>query len=154
MRPAALTLLAFLAPSTAFAQSTDSQTLQALLQEIRQIRNDLYGMTLVAQRVQILLYRIQLQEDAARRTALRYDQKAAEERLSSLQNPNERAPHEEVAREMKRRAEMWSAEESSYRAAEAAAGSDLRNEQLKLLELQQRLDRLEQQLENYPRPAK
>ena len=72
----------------------------------------------------------------------------AEEKLVSLQNTNQRRELEEVVREMKRRAEMWSQEESSYRAAETAAATDLRTEQAKLAELQQRLDRLEQQLES------
>jgi len=150
------------------AQSSDSQTLAALLQQLRELRQDLHGMTLVAQRVQILLYRVQLQDDAAKKAALRYDHasaklkdaernrmeavsgfKAAEDRLPSLQSPTDRKAGEEVVREMKRRVEMWSAEESSFRAMEVAAGNDLKAEQAKLLELQQRLDRLEQQLEQY-----
>jgi chromosome segregation ATPase len=64
-----------------------------------------------------------------------------------LQNPNQRGELEEVVRDMKRRVEMWSHDESSYRAAETAAAGDL-TEQAKLAELQQRLDRLEQQLES------
>src|SRR5262245_871002 len=163
-RIACLFLLASIAIS---AQSSDSSTLQAVLEELRQLRRDLYGMTLVAQRVQILLYRIQLQDDAMKKASQRYDQtnaklrdaernrseaanglKMAEEKLVSLQNPNERGQLEEVVREMKRRVEMWSHEESSYRAAETAAAGDLRAEQAKLAELQQRLDLLEQQLES------
>ena len=48
---------------------------------------------------------------------------------------------------MKRRFEMWSNDESGYRANEPTAASDLRNEQAKLYELQQRLDTMERQLE-------
>ena len=167
-----LFLVSLLAAFPALSQSNDSQTMQSLLQELRQIRQDLHGMTLVAQRVQILLYRIQLQDEATRKALLRYDQvnsklkdaernrveaarllKDAEEKLSSAQNPNERTSLEEVIREMKRRSEMWSAEESSFRGLEATAETDLRTEQTKLLELQQRLDRLERQLESFGQPG-
>lgn len=156
------------------AQSSDSQTLAGILQQVRELRQDLHGMTLVAQRVQILLYRAQLQGEAVKNAALRYDQvaaklkdaesnrvgsmnafKEAEERLAALQNQSERKAAEEVVQEMKRRLEMWSSEESSFRTAEVAASSDLRTEQAKLLELQQRLDKLERQLEEYAvAPAK
>jgi hypothetical protein len=160
--------LFFVVTTTLLGQSTDSQTLQALLQEMRQLRQDLNGMTLIGQRVQILLYRVQLQDDATRKAGLRYDQvagklkdvernraeavsglKAAEDRLAAMQNANERKVGEVIAHEMKRRVDMWANDESAYRAAEVSAGSDLRTEQGKLLELQQRLDRLEQQLERY-----
>ena len=124
-------------------------------------------MTLVSQRVQILLYRIQLQDDVTKKTTQRYDQasaklrdaernrgeaanglRAAEGKLASLQNPNQRGEFEEVVREMKRRMECGLREENNYRAAESAAASDVRTEQAKLSELQQRLDRLEQQLQS------
>ena len=168
-----LACLFLLTLTTMPAQTAESPTLQALLQEIRLLRQDLYGMTVVAQRVQMLLYRVQLQDDAMKKATQRYDQvnaklkdaernhaeavnalKAFEEKLASAQTPNERGALEEAVREMKRRVNMWSQDESGYRAAESAAGSDLRNEQAKLLEFQQRLDRLEQQLENYsPAPS-
>lgn len=154
--------------ATAAAQPNDSQTLQALLQEVKQLRQDMQGMTLVAQRVQILLHRIQLQDDLTKKAAQRYEQASArlkdaerahsgaanemsraEEKLASLQNPTERKPLEEFVNELKRRVEMWSNDEARYRAAEVASGSDLKGEQAKLFELEQRLDRLEQQLESY-----
>jgi hypothetical protein len=54
---------------------------------------------------------------------------------------------------MKRRVDMWSQEESGLRAAEIEAASDLKGEQAKLADLQQRLGQLEHQLENRP-PAR
>jgi chromosome segregation ATPase len=161
-----------LASTTMPAQSSDSQTLLALLQELRQLRQDMYRMTLGAQRAQILLHRIQLQDDATKKTIQRYEQtnarfrdaerahaeavsglKAAEEKLASLQNPNQRGELEALVQEMKQRVEMSSREESGYRAADVAAGGDLRTEQAKLSDLQQRLDRLEQQMEATLRPS-
>src|SRR5690348_8340227 len=118
------------------AQSADSQTLQSLLQEVRHLRQDIQGLTLTAQRVQILLYRVQLQDDDVKKAVQRYDQangklkdaerahreaanglKDAEDKLASLQSPKEREPLQEVAREMKRRADMWTQEESNFRSA-------------------------------------
>jgi chromosome segregation ATPase len=159
--------LVFAAASTILAQQpADSQTLQALLQEMRQLRQDLNGMTLVGQRVQILLYRIQLQDDVTKKAAQRYDQanakvrdaernrteavsslKATEDKIAAARDQNERDRLESIVRELKRRIEMWSNDEAGYRAAEGAAGTDLRTEQAKLSELHQRLDRLEEQLE-------
>lgn len=158
--------LFFVFSSTMLAQSTDAVTLQALLQEVRQLRQDLNGMTLVAQRMQILLYRVQLQDEVTKKAAQRYDQasakvrdaernrteamsdlKTAEENLASVRSPIERNSREDQVREMKRRVEMWSNDESGCRATEAVAASDLRSEQAKLSELQQRLDTVERQLE-------
>ena len=51
-------------PAFAQSSSTDSQTLQALLTEVRQLRHDLQTATVAAQRVQIALYRLQRQEAA------------------------------------------------------------------------------------------
>ena len=154
---------------SALAQTSDSQTLQAILQELRQLRQDLQGTTVVAQRVQILLYRLQLQDDAIKKAVQRHDQivakvkdaeraridatnglKTAEEKLATLRDQNQRPAVEAEVGEMKRRVDMWFQDESGLRAAEIAADSDLKAEQAKLADLQQRLDQLERQLENRP----
>ena len=159
--------LLFLTSAALVAQSNDSQTLQAILQEVRQLRNDLAGTTVVAQRVQILLYRLQLQGDAVKNAAQRHDQtvtrvndaerarldaanglRTVEERLASLGgNDSQRPVIEAQVIEMKRRVEMWSHDESDRRVVEIAAASDLKREQATLADLQQRLDELERQLQ-------
>jgi chromosome segregation ATPase len=164
----------FLAATGMLAQSSDPQTLQALLQEVRQLREDVRAMTLVGQRVQILLYRVQLQDDATKKAAQRHDQaneelraaernrleganrlKAAEEKLAALRDQSHREAIEDEVREMKHRFEVWSRDETTYRDAEIAADNELKAEQAKLVDLQQRLDRLERQLESYaPAPGK
>jgi hypothetical protein len=60
---AVLTL--FVIPTLALRQSapTDSQTLQALLAEVRQLRHDLQTTTATTQRAQIALYRLQRQDE-------------------------------------------------------------------------------------------
>jgi hypothetical protein len=74
-RPQLLALGLLLISSAAFGQtsSTDSQTLQALLAEMRQLRQELRITTVAAQRVQILLYRLQIQEGAVERAQRRVD---------------------------------------------------------------------------------
>jgi hypothetical protein len=157
----------FLAVSTVPAQSND-QTLQLLLQELREFRQEIRGMSLVSQQIQILLYRVQLQDEATRKATQRHDQaivklrdaeralaeqtnglKMAEEKLASLQNQSMRGSLEEAIQQLKRSIEIWFRDKNGYQAAEVTAGSDLKAEQAKLSELQQRLDQLERQLANY-----
>jgi hypothetical protein len=167
-----MTSLLLLTSAALVAQSNDSQTLQAILQEVRQLRNDLAGTTIAAQRVQILLYRLQLQGDAVKSAAQRHDQTVAkvndaqrarldaanvlrtvEEKLASLGgNDSQRPVIEAQVSEMKRRVEMWSHDESDRRVAEIAADSDLKREQATMADLQQRLDELERQLQSYAAP--
>jgi ABC-type Na+ efflux pump permease subunit len=53
--------------------STDSQTLQALLAEVRHLREDLQTTSAASLRAQILLYRIHLQENALALATQRLD---------------------------------------------------------------------------------
>ena len=79
-----LSLLLF--PTACFGQSTpsDSQTLQALLLEIRQLRQDLQTTTIAGQRAQILIYRLQGQEAAVARASQRLDE--APDKLARIQD--------------------------------------------------------------------
>ena len=77
MNRSSLFVLSSLVFSTAcFGQTTtgDSQTLQALLLEVRQLRQDLQTTTIAGQRVQILIYRLQGQEAAVARASQRLDE--------------------------------------------------------------------------------
>lgn len=167
-RIAALLLLTSV---TLVAQSADSQTLSSILAELRQLRQELAGTTIAAQRVQILLFRLQMQRDAVKTVMQRHDQaaakvkdaeqnrtkaandlKAAEEGLTSAGHEIQRTALEAEARELKRRVDMWTSEEGELRAAEITADSELRREQATLADLQQKLDQLEIQLQNYAAP--
>jgi hypothetical protein len=79
-----LSLLLF--PTACFGQSnsSDSQTLQALLLEVRQLRQDLQTTTIAGQRAQILIYRLQGQEAAVARVSQRLDE--AREKLARIQS--------------------------------------------------------------------
>jgi len=74
----------------AFTQttSTDSQTLRALLTEVRGLRQDLQSTTLAAQRAQILVYRVQVREAATARAVQRLDN--ARSKLAEVQDRRKR----------------------------------------------------------------
>src|SRR5438034_11662416 len=79
-----LGLLLIATPVLGQSASTDSQTLQALLAEVRQLHHDLQTTTIAAQRSQILLYRLQGQEAIVARASQRLDDARA--RLTEVQS--------------------------------------------------------------------
>jgi chromosome segregation ATPase len=166
-----LTLAFLLVPPAAFCQTSlaDSQTLQALLAEVRQLRQDLRTTAIAAQRVQILLHRLQSQEAAVALVQRRVDEahsnltqtqsemkrltsdvKRIEEMQSNSQNQSERERKdlEDLLPQLKERLASEQSAEQQWQTKQADAEQDLRIEQTKLNELQDQLDRLEKSLEN------
>src|SRR5438034_9458233 len=116
-----------------FGQSTpgDSQTLQALLSEVRQLRQDLQTTTIAGQRAQILIYRLQGQEAAVARASQRHDDardklariqderkhvasdvKQTEDFINNTENPaTQRKELEDRVRQLKTRLELLESEE-------------------------------------------
>lgn len=156
------------APAT-FGQtsSTDSQTLQALLAEVRQLRQDLRTTAVAAQRAQILLYRLQGQEEVVARMQRRLDEvhsnlaqqqfelkrlaseiKLREDMQNNSQNLAERKDLEELLPRLKAEFESLKGAEQQLQSKEAEAEQDLRTEQAKLNALQDQLERLDKSLEN------
>jgi chromosome segregation ATPase len=77
--------LVFLAaPVLAQSSSSDTQTLQAILQELRLLRQELRESTVASERAQILFYRMQAQQSAVARAQQRVDQ--AQTALDRAQN--------------------------------------------------------------------
>ncbi len=113
--------------------SNDSQTLQALLAEVRQLRHDLQTTTVAAQRAQILIYRVQAQESVVRRMQERVDD--ARSRLAQV-------------RFIKVRFDADANKEGEIQATITDAEDRLRMEQAKLGGLQDQLDRLDKTLES------
>ena len=74
-----LGLLLFSASAFGQANPSDSQNLQAVLAELRQLRQDFETTTVATQRIQILLYRLQGQEAAVARASRRLDDADAEQ---------------------------------------------------------------------------
>jgi chromosome segregation ATPase len=147
--------------------STDSQTLEALLAEVRQLRQDLRTTTVAAQRVQILLYRLQGQEAAVARLQHRVDEarstltqtqyelkndasgiKQTEDRLNDTLSTAERKRLEDLLAKLKAELESQKAAEQQWETREMEAEQELKAEQAKLGALQDQLGRLDKTLES------
>jgi chromosome segregation ATPase len=174
MHRSALFALGLLLASTVSggqATPSDSQTLQALLAEMRQLRKDLQTTTVASQRVQILLYRAQLQETAVAGAQRRLDDvhsklaevrsgvrhftseiERAESALNESQNAVDRKQLEDMLTAAKRELESQLATEQEWETKEAQAVQDLRSEQAKLSALQEQLEQLDRSLEQSIRP--
>ena len=164
-----LSLGLFLIPAAALCQSssTDSQTLQALLAEVRQLHRDLLTTTAAAQRAQILLYRLQAQEANVARASRRVDEAKAglaamqsqkkmlnaelkrnEDGLNdSATSATDRKQMEDQMSRIKSRLEQVEGEEQQRQTTQIEAENELQTERLKLTELQDQLDRLQKTLE-------
>lgn len=164
LRPALLALGLVLFSSTAFGQtaSTDSQTLQALLTEVHQLRQDLQTAATAARRAQILIYRLYAQEAAVERASQRFDEaksvadqfqvrkkwetlrlKEYEDRKDRAENPAERKQLDDVISNLKSEMEEWAPMEQEAQTKEMELAEQLRIEQAKLGQLHDELDRLD-----------
>ena len=161
--------IAVFAAATAFGQATakEPDTLQALLAEVRQLRQDIEAMTAVSQRVQILLYKLQTQDAAVTRSSARLNGVRA--RCSELENRrrNDAGDIEKMETEVssgtlepnqtkelqasalansKKILQFETADLQRCKVTESEAETQLRNDQVKLADSQERIDRLETEL--------
>ena len=76
MSKIAFIMVSLFAASAALCQTPakESDTLQSLLMEVHQLRQDIEAMTVASQRVQIALYTLQMQDAAVARTTQRLDE--------------------------------------------------------------------------------
>jgi hypothetical protein len=164
LRRAALVLLLFLCASAALGQATatDSQTLQAMLAEIHQLRQDLQTSAIAARRAQILIYRLHLQEtvvaqviqrlDAAKsyveqlRNQRRYHEsriKENEEWKDQAQTDDQRTQFENTIAELKAQMETFGPAEQEAQTTQLEIEEQARIEQAKLNRLENELDELD-----------
>lgn len=158
-----------------FGQSTnsDSQTLQALLLEVRQLRQDMHSTLVATQRAQILIYRLQAQEAAVARTSQRLTEtrekltQLREEQTMLAENAKQREAviRNEQSSEAERRSAELSlsmiksrlntieGEEEQTQAREMEAQQQERDEELRFTDMREQLDRLDKTLENASRQA-
>jgi chromosome segregation ATPase len=148
----------------AVAQTTpsDSQMTQAMLSEIRQLRQDLHATAAMIQRVQIVVYRIQAQEGLLDRAKQRLELarnicegnemqrknfttqiERAEAAKRSAQNASERQVAEERLANLKSSAEMFASEVGDCRGNQLDAEIKVRAEEAKMSDLQDHLDKLD-----------
>ncbi len=167
-----ITILCLGATVTAAQQSTapyhasETQTLQELLSEVRQLRLALERASSMSFRLQITLQRLQWQQNQVNRVASELDsvrgslgraeseqaQLSAhlsdiETRLSQEQNPDRQKGLQEEQKGAKRILEQQTRNAQDLRAREGELAASLQREQSKLNEVQGRLDALEKAAE-------
>lgn len=163
-------VMAFLlitAPALAQKES-DAETLNVLLTEVRQLRQDLRNAFTVAQRTQVVLYRLQSQEAAVARARQRLDEGRSkltqvqaqrmnaaaqiqnyEDSKSHIQNPIEREDSEQALSQLKAKLDRLGNEEQQSQVGAREAEEQLQSEQEKLNGLQDLLNRLDSALESF-----
>ncbi len=133
---------------------------------MRQLRQELRTATFAAQRVQILLYRLQIQEAAVERAQRRVDEarsalsqtqaevrvaassiKDTEDKVTNAQNPVEKKRQEDLLTKLKAYLESQENSAQQSQTKESEIEQELRTEQAKLNALQDQLDRLDRSLE-------
>ena len=173
-RSCLLIVVLLLTANRSFGQSasTDSQTLQALLAEVRQLHHELQTTTLAAQRAQILLYRLQAQQSVVRRMQERVDDtrsklaqihaeqkrltsavKQYEDSASHADTPAQEKEIAEVMAHFKAGLETQTNNEQEAQAKLVEGDEQLRIEQAKLAELEAHLDLLEKTMERASQPS-
>ncbi|HXY23278.1 MAG TPA: hypothetical protein VEI73_01400 [Candidatus Acidoferrum sp.] len=155
--------------SAAFGQTTqtESQTLQALLAEVRLLRQDLQTSAIAARRAQILIYRLHVQEAAVERASQRVDQakeeleqwraqknyqavqiKRYEEMKDRAEDAAQRKQFDDPITELKAQMEALVPQEQEAQINETELDEELRIEQSKLEQLEEELDRLDRAIMN------
>jgi chromosome segregation ATPase len=159
----------FLIASNGLAQTPakEPDTLQSLLVEVHQLRLDIEAMTAASQRVQIALYALQMQDGAVARSAQRLDSvhnackgamearqhsaseipKVEAELAAGTNDANRLRDLQSFLAQTKTSLELHTTEVQECQAAEAEATTQLRNDQAKLVDLQDRIERLDKTLE-------
>ena len=161
-----LALIAVLAPA-AFAQtaSTDAQLTQTLINELRQLRQDLQVTAAVVQRAQILMYRLQVETGILQRAQQRLDNarntctqsqsqlknlamqiEQMEARLRAAQNPTEQKTVEDSLNRLKSTQALYASMEQQCRPQEIDAQNQTQAAQARVDDFQSQLDRLDKAL--------
>ena len=140
----------------------EPQMTLAMLAEVRQLRQDLQAAAATIQRVQIVLFRLQVQgrllENAKQsleqahiqcsrvpreREMMRAQIERAEFRRRNAQNPEERRGAEELISQLNAQIMELANEERDCQVQQAEAETQFRNEDAKMADLQDQLERLD-----------
>jgi chromosome segregation ATPase len=155
-------------PSFGQSNPTDSQTLQSILTEIRQLRHDLQTATVASQKAQILVHRLDMEQSVVRlmqervdnaQNALehiRLDRQTRANRIKQFEDQESSSDSgspqqkqiDDVLTQMKGMYETLASQEQEAQAKLTDAQEQLRLEQGKMSSLEDQLDQLEQSLEN------
>ncbi len=167
MRALAVTIMALALASAAPAQtaSADSQLTQALLTEIRQLRQDLQVTAAVIQRAQILMYRLQIETGALTRATQRLDDarnrcgsmgsqlksismqiEQYEARQRTSQNPVEQKSIEDTIARLKSTLAQFTNDEQQCQPRIIDAQNQVQSAQARVDDFQSQLDKLDRML--------
>jgi hypothetical protein len=146
--------------------ATDTKNLQAILEEVRQLRLDIRATASTIQRAQLLLYRMRLQMDAVSRATQRVEQAHTEveqfeyqramtdQQLKYLEDKRDRAADSSARSQadneldhVKHWAEQSAAREAEAQTREVEFTNQLKTEEAKLDDLQRQFDALDRKLE-------
>jgi len=166
-------LVLFSMPALSQANAKDSQTLQALLEEVRQLRQDFKTTAAANQKVQVLLYRLQAEQAAVARASHRVDDD--HEQVNQLENQRsklaadikqhedfisradtasgDRKAVEDALPGLRAKLDSLDNQQQEAREKMSSAEEQLRSEQAKLDNLEADLGRLEKTLEIADRAA-
>jgi len=154
-------------PAMGQTNSTDSQTLQALLTEIRQLRQDFEATVVVVHKVQVLIYRLQTQNTTVTRLSRSVDDAHAEVNQlknerdkvdadikqhedfvnSNLNASGDRKAVEDALPGLKERLASLDDQLQQAQKEESTAQEQLQSEKAKLDSLEAEFDRLEKSFE-------
>ena len=169
-----LILLVVSTPALGQTISKDSQTLGALLTEVRQLRQDFEATALVTHKLQILLYRLQTQDTTVARLSRRVDDAHAEvnqlknerDKLageikqdedfvsSNLNTSGDRKAVEDALPGLKEKLASLDDQLQQAQKEESTAQDQLRSQQARLERLEADFDRLEKSFETSQAHAK
>jgi chromosome segregation ATPase len=160
-----LTVLLLAAGASAQTASTDSQTTQTLINEIRQLRLDLQATAAVVQRAQILMYRLQVESGLLSRATQRLDDtrrtcsslqsqiksynmqiEQYEARQRAAQTPAEAKNMEDTLVRIRPQLAQWINEEQQCQPRQIDAQSQLQAAQARVDDFQGQLDKLDKLL--------
>ena len=158
---------------SAQSASNDFQPWQSLVNEVRQLRQDLVATTVATQRVQIVLYRLQGQQTAVQRATERFDlahlrltdtESALKTRTAELQQNEDlltqsqsesdrKQVQDQVLPHLKADLERLRHLQQQQQVSESQSQEQLRAEQAKLSDLENFLDKLDKSLAEFDRAS-
>ncbi len=163
-------LAACLGTAAAESPGPDSQMTAAMLAEVRQLRQDLQTAAATIQRVQIVMFRLQVQgallesarqrletarfmcsQPPLQRQMATSQLEEAQARKRNAQGPAEQQAAAAMLSQLNSQIEMAAKQEQECQAPQAQAEADFRNEEVKMSELQEQLERLDKALAGYGR---
>ena len=163
-------LAILLLKTTATAQSASPDLSQAMLAEVRQLRQDLQSAAATIQRVQIAMYRIQAESTLLDRAMQRLDQaraactgtewqrkmfttqiEQADARKRNSQSSSDKNAAEEQLSGLKSSLDQLASQEQQCQVEQVDAEAQFRAEQAKMNDLQDQLEKLDKALSGYGR---